>query len=101
MLLWISNLNLSIASQGTETTIEIITDFVQSDFNGRFTNAVFLRISPNSGKLRIRMLFTEFNSFKCSVFPYFLKLTVITPAFQKGDSTTKHNYRPVSILSNV
>ena len=36
-----------------------------------------------------------------SVFPSDLKLADITPAFKKGSKTSKENYRPVSILSNI
>ena len=34
---------------------------------------------------------------KRSDFPSFLELTNVTPAFEKGDSNSKDNYRPVNI----
>ena len=36
-----------------------------------------------------------------SIFPNSLKNTIITPVPQKGAKTSKDNYRPVSILSNI
>ena len=36
-----------------------------------------------------------------SIFPRLMKNAVITPVFKKGTKTSKGNYRPVSILSNI
>ena len=36
-----------------------------------------------------------------SEYPSILKLANITPVFKKGDRSSKENYRPVSILSNI
>ena len=47
---------------------------------------------------------SEKNYNKCvssSIFPNFLKNAIITPAHKKGAKSSKDNYRPVSILSNL
>ena len=36
-----------------------------------------------------------------SIFPSGLKLAGVTPAYKKKSKNSKHNYRPVSILSNI
>ena len=36
-----------------------------------------------------------------SIFPNSLKNAIITPVHKKGAKTSKDNYRPVSILSNI
>ena len=36
-----------------------------------------------------------------SIFPRLMKNAVITPVYKKGTKTSKGNYRPVSILSNI
>ena len=36
-----------------------------------------------------------------SIFPNFLKNAIITPVHKKGAKSSKDNYRPVSILSNI
>ena len=36
-----------------------------------------------------------------SIFPNSLKNAIITPVCKKGAKTSKDNYRPVSILSNI
>ena len=41
------------------------------------------------------------NSITTSIFPLSLKQTIITPVFNKGDKSSKENYRPVSILPNT
>ena len=47
---------------------------------------------------RLTIIFN--NCIKNSKFPDILKYADITPAFKKGDTTDKSNYRPISTLSN-
>ena len=47
-------------------------------------------------------IFENYNNCISSfVFPSYLKNAIITPARKKGPKTSKDNYRPVSILSNI
>ena len=41
------------------------------------------------------------NCVSSSIFPNFLKNAIITPVHKKGAKSSKDNYRPVSILSNI
>ena len=48
------------------------------------------------------VLISNFNdSIEKSNFPSILKNVTITPVFKKGDTNSKDNYRPVSILPNI
>ena len=42
-----------------------------------------------------------FGNYKKFYFPNYLKNAIITPVHKKGAKTSKDNYRPVSILSNI
>ena len=48
-------------------------------------------------------LFAYYNTsvVKSSKFPFILTLADLIPVFKKGDKECKHNYPPVSILSNM
>ena len=41
------------------------------------------------------------NSVFYSIFPSPMKNSIITPVYKKGTKTSKDNYRPVSIVSNI
>ena len=58
-------------------------------------------IKENSDIFR-DFIFENYNNCISSfVFPSYLKNAIITPAHKKGIKTSKDNYRPVSILSNI
>ena len=42
-----------------------------------------------------------FGNYKRYYFPNYLKNAIITPVHKKGAKTSKDNFRPVSILSNI
>ena len=63
---------------------------------------VTTKIRKENADIFADFLHTSFNEFvKKSEFPSVLKQANITPVFKKGERDYKHNYRPVSILSNV
>ena len=77
----ISRLNINKATQSTDIPTKRINE--NSDIFGDF-------------------IFENYNNCISSfVFPSYLKDAIITPAHKKGPKTSKDNYRPVSILSNI
>ena len=77
----ISRLNINKATQSTDIPTKLIKE--NSDIFGDF-------------------IFENYNNCISSfVFPSYLKNAIITPAHKKGPKTSKDNYRPVSILSNI
>ena len=77
----ISRLNINKATQSTDIPTKLIKE--NSDIFGDF-------------------IFENYNNCICFfVFPSYLKDAIITPAHKKGPKTSKDNYRPVSILSNI
>ena len=77
----INRLNVSKATQSTDIPTKLI--IVNSDIFGDF-------------------IFENYNNCISSfTFPSYLKNAIITPAHKKGTKTSKDNYRPVSILSNI
>ena len=77
----ISRLNINKATQSTDRPTKLIKE--NSDIFGDF---IFENYS---------------NCISSFVFPSYLKNAIITPAHKKGPKTSKDNYRPVSILSNI
>ena len=77
----ISRLNINKATQSTDIPTKLIKE--NSDIFGDF-------IFENCN-----------NCISSFVFPSYLKNAIITPAHKKGPKTSKDNYRPVSILSNI
>ena len=77
----INNLKLNIATQNTGIPAKLIKEnsYIFGDFIfENFNNSVFY-----------------------SIFPSPMKNAIITPVCKKGTKTSKDNYRPVSILSNI
>ena len=77
----INNLNTNKATQSTDIPTKLIKE--NSDIFGDF-------------------IFGNYNNcVSSSIFPNFLKNAIITPVHKKGAKSSKDNYRPVSILSNI
>ena len=77
----INRLNVNKATQSRDIPTKLI--IVNSDIYGDF-------------------IFENYNNCISSfTFPSYLKNAIITPAHKKGTKTSKDNYRPVSILSNI
>ena len=77
----ISRLKINKATQSTDIPTKLIKE--NSDIFGDF-------------------IFENYNNCISSfVFPSYLKNPIITPAHNKSPKTSKDNYRPVSILSNI
>ena len=77
----INNLKTNKATQSTDIPTKLIKE--NSDIFGDF-------------------IFGNFNNcVSNSIFPNSLKNAIITPVHKKGAKTSKDNYRPVSILSNI
>ena len=77
----INNLKTNKATQSTDIPTKLIkenSDIFGDFIFGNYNNCVFSSIFPNS-----------------------LKNAIITPVHKKGAKTSKDNYRPVSILSNI
>ena len=65
------------------------------------TNILTKLIKENSESFG-DFVFENFNnSVFYSIFPSPMKNAIITPVYKKGTKTSKDNYRPVSILSNI
>ena len=77
----INRLKVNKATQSTDIPTKLIIE--NSDIFGDF-------------------IFENYNNCISSfTFPSYLKNAIITPAHKKGTKTSKDNYRPVSILSNI
>ena len=76
MMKEINNLKTNKATQSTDIPTKLIKE--NFDIFGNYNNCVSYSIFPNS-----------------------LKNPIITPVHKKGAKTSKDNYRPVSILSNI
>ena len=77
----INNLKTNKATQSTDIPTELIKE--NSDIFGDF-------------------IFENFNNSVFYLnFPSPMKNAIITPVYRKGTKTSKDNYRPVSILSNI
>ena len=77
----INNLKTNKATQSTDIPTKLIKE--NSDIFGDF-------------------IFGHYNNcVSSSIFPNFLKDAIITPVHKKGAKSSKDNYRPVSILSNL
>ena len=77
----INNLKTNKATQSTDIPTKLIkenSDIFGDFIFGNYNNCVFSSIFPNS-----------------------LKSAIITTVHKKGAKTSKDNYRPVSILSNI
>ena len=77
----INNLKLNKATRSTGIPTKLIKE--NSDIFGDF---IFENI---------------YNSVLYSIFPSPMKNAIITPMYKKGTETSKDNYRPVCILSNI
>ena len=77
----ISRLNINKATQSTDIPTKLIKELLNI-----FADFIFENHN---------------NCISSFVFPSYLKNTIITPAHKKGPKTSKDNYRPVSILSNI
>ena len=81
IMIEINRLNVNKATQSTDIPTKCIIE--NSDIFGDF-------------------IFENYNNCSSSfTFPSYLKNAIITPAHKKGTKTSKDNYRPVSILSNI
>ena len=77
----INNLKINKATQSTDIPTRLMKK--NSDIFGDF-------------------IFGNYNNcFSSSIFPNFLKNAMITPVHKKGAKSSKDNYRPVSILSDL
>ena len=65
------------------------------------TNIPTKRIKENSDILGDSIFGNYNNCVSSSIFPNSLKNAIITPVHKKGAKSSKDNYRPVSILSNI
>ena len=93
-----SNFNFSFVEK-----VDILKDIKMLQLNKATQNAdIPTKLIKDNEDIFAEFVFISFN--KCieqSVFPSKLKLVNITPVHKKCSKSSKDNYRPVSILSNI
>ena len=79
---------------------------IMKEINNLRTNKATQRTDIPTNLLRKILIFLEIlflvtMKISSSIFPNFLKNAIITPVHKRGAKSSKYNYRPVSILSNI